>query len=92
MSKIPAHPVEGIIIPKASRILLTAFWQTYPKLRKECLRKYGFDPITEEAAYWRFGLAEPDHRTVLRDLRRNDGRFTPALVRRWELEELEASG
>jgi len=63
-------------------------------LRRGCLRKYGFDPIDDETAYWRYGLAEPDHRDVLREVRRNGNRFSIELVRRWEIEEagIESAG
>lgn len=82
-------PVEGLRIPKASRLALTAFWKHYPALRQGCLKKYGFDPITAEKSYWRFGLAESDHRDVLRRVRQNGMRFTLDLVKRWERQELE---
>lgn len=82
------HPVDGLRIPEASRAELVRFWRAHPVLRRGCLRKYGFDPIHDEEAYWRFGLAEPDHRDVLRAVRRNDNCFALALVRRWEAEEL----
>lgn len=85
MSKL--RPVEGLRIPADSRDALRRFWRAYPALRRGCLSKYGFDPIDEEEAYWRFGLAEPDHRDVLRAVRRNGNRFSRALVKRWEVEE-----
>jgi hypothetical protein len=81
------QPVEGLRIPAASRTELIRFWSAHPALRRGCLRKYGFDPIDDEEAYWRFGLAEPDHRAVLRAVRRNNNRFSLALVQRWEIEE-----
>ncbi|HSX23427.1 MAG TPA: hypothetical protein VLE97_11690 [Gaiellaceae bacterium] len=82
------RPVEGIRIPPESRRALTKFWRAHPALRKGCVAKYGFDPIDEEAAYWRFGLAEPDHRDVLRSVRRNNNVFSAAHVKRWEIQEL----
>lgn len=86
--KAKLRPVEGLWILAEARAELTRFWKAYPMLRRGCLRKYGFDPIDEEEAYWRFGLAEPDHRKVLRAVRRNGNRFSLALVKRWEIEEL----
>jgi len=86
--KSKLRPVEGLRIPAASRKELTKFWRKYPALRKGCLDKYGFDPIDDEAEYWRFGLAEPDHKDVLRDVRRNDNVFSLPLVKRWEEGEL----
>lgn len=88
--KSKLRPVEGLRIPAASRRELTKFWRTYPALRKGCVSKYGFDPIEDEAEYWRFGLAEPDHRAVLRDVRRNNNVFSLPLVKRWEEGELRA--
>jgi hypothetical protein len=82
------RPVEGLRIPAESRRELIRFWRAHPVLRSGCLRKYGFDPIDDEAAYWRLGLAEPSHRDVLRAVRRNDDVFALALVKRWEVEEL----
>ena len=82
------RPVEGLRIPVDSRSALIKFWCEHPALRRGCLIKYGFDPIDEEAAYWRFGLAEPDHRDVLRAVRRNNNVFSLAHVKRWEIEEL----
>jgi hypothetical protein len=81
------HPVEGLRIPADSRDALIRFWRAHPGLRRGCLSKYGFDPIDDEEAYWRFGLAEPDHRDVLRAVRRNDNNFSLPLVKRWEVEE-----
>lgn len=86
MSKL--RPVEGLRIPAASRRELTKFWRAYPALRKGCESKYGFDPVDEEKSYWRFGLAEPDHRDVLRDVRLNNNVFSLPLVKRWEEGEL----
>lgn len=88
--KSKLQPVEGLRIPADSRRALIKFWRKHPALRKGCLRKYGFDPIEEEAEYWRFGLAEPDHRNVLRDVRRNNNVFSLPLVKRWEEGELRA--
>ena len=81
--------VEGLQIPPASRSELNRFWRAHPALRKGCLRKYGFDPIDEEEAYWRYGLAEPDHLSLLRAVQQNNGIFSLALVKRWEVEELK---
>lgn len=86
MSKL--RPVEGLRIPAAARRELTRFWLAHPDLRMGCLSKYGFDPIDEEAAYWRFGLAEPDHRDVLRSVLRNSSVFSLRHVKRWEADEL----
>ena len=83
------RPVEGLRIPADSRAELNRFWRAHPTLREGCLSKYGFDPIDEEEAYWRYGLAEPGHANVLRAVRRNKNIFSPALVRRWEVEELK---
>jgi hypothetical protein len=83
--------VEGLRIPPNSREALNRFWKTHPTLRKECLTKYSFDPINEEASYWRFGLAEPDHKDVLRAVRQNRNVFSLELVKRWQIEELRAS-
>lgn len=88
MSKL--RPVEGLRIPADSRSELVRFWRAHPTLRKGCVSKYGFDPIDEEEAYWRFGLAEPDHHDVLRAVRRNKNIFSRALVKRWEIGELKA--
>jgi hypothetical protein len=52
------------------------------------LHKYGFDPIRQEAAYWRYGLAESDHTDVLCAVQRDGGVFARAHVKRWEIEEL----
>jgi len=82
------RPVEGLRIPADSRSELIKFWRAHPTLRRGCLTKYGFDPINEEEAYWRFGLAEPDHRNVLRAVRRNNNVFSLAHVKRWEIQEL----
>jgi hypothetical protein len=87
MSKL--RTVEGLRIPADSRRELIRFWHAHPTLRKGCVNKYGFDPIDEEEAYWRFGLAEPGHHKVLRMVRRNNSVFSRALVKRWEVEELE---
>ncbi len=81
--------VEGLHIPVDSRRELNRFWRAHPSLRKGCLRKYGFDPIDEETNYWRYGMAEPDHRSTLRAIRQNDDVFSLALVKRWEAQELE---
>jgi len=89
MSKL--QPVEGLRIPAAADRELTRFWQRQPGLRAGCLRKYGFDPIYAAADYWRFGLAEPPHASVVREIRRNGGVFSLPLVRRWEA-ELNAIG
>lgn len=86
MSKL--RPVEGLRIPAESRSELIKFWRAHPTLRRGCLSKYGFDPIDEEEAYWRFGLAEPDHQDVLRAVRRNNNVFSLAHVKRWEIQEL----
>jgi len=86
MSKL--QPVEGLRIPAAAREELINFWRAHPLLRRGCLNKYGFDPVSDEMAYWRFGLAEPDHRDVLRAVHRNNNCFSLPLVKRWELEEL----
>ena len=83
------RPVEGLQIPPASRSELNRFWRAHPALRKGCLRKYGFDPIDKEEAYWRYGLAEPDHLSLLRAVQRNNDIFSLALVKRWEVEELK---
>ena len=83
------RPVEGLRIPADARSALIRFWRTHPALRKGCLNKYGFDPIDEEADYWRFGLAEPDHVDVLRAVRSNNSVFSLAHVKRWETEELK---
>jgi len=82
------QPIEGLRIPADARQELTSFWKAHPELRRGCLSKYGFDPIDDESDYWRFGLTEPDHRDVLRAVRRDGNRFSLALVKRWELEEL----
>lgn len=82
------RPVEGLQIPEDSRRALTRFWHEHPDLRRGCLDKYGFDPIDEEAAYWRHGLAEPDHHDVLRAVQRDGGVFSLPHVRRWKIEEL----
>jgi hypothetical protein len=82
------RPVEGLRIPADARRALIRFWQAHPELRKGCLSKYGFDPIDEEADYWRFGLAEPDHSDVLRAVRRDGGVFSLSHVKQWKLEEL----
>lgn len=82
------RPVEGLRIPPDARSELIRFWRAHPTLRRGCLDKYGFDPIDAEAAYWRFGLAEPDHINVLRAVRRNGGVFSLPHVKRWEAEEL----
>jgi hypothetical protein len=82
------RPVEGLRIPADARRELIRFWRAHPALRKGCLNKYGFDPIDEEANYWRFGLAEPDHGDVLRTVRCNRNIFSLAHVKRWEVEEL----
>jgi hypothetical protein len=86
--KAALTPVEGLRIPADARRELTRFWKMHPALRRGCLDKYGFDPIEEEAEYWRFGLAEPDHRGVLRDVRENGNVFSLPLVRRWMIGEL----
>ena len=86
MSKL--SPVEGLRIPADFRRELINFWRAHPVLRKGCLSKYGFDPIDEEEAYWRFGLAERDHRDVLRAVRRNNNIFSLAHVKRWAVQEL----
>jgi hypothetical protein len=83
------HPVEGLQIPEDSRMELVAFWRAHPALRKGCLRKYGFDPIDEEEAYWRFGLAEPDHQNLLLAVRRNHDVFSLPFVKRWKVEEMK---
>ena len=85
------RPVDCLRIPADARHELTCFWQAHPKLRKGCLEKYGFDPIDDEADYWRFGLAEPDHRDVLRAVRRAGGVFSLPYVKRWEIEELRGA-
>ena len=82
------RPVEGLRIPSNSHDELIRFWTAHPALRRGCLRKYGFDPIHDEEDYWRFGLAEPDHRDVLRAVRRAGGVFSLPHVKRWEIEEL----
>jgi len=82
------QPVEGLRIPADARRELNRFWQGHPELRAGCLSKYGFDPIDKAADYWRFGLAEPAHADLLRDVRGNGGVFSLPLVRRWEAEEL----
>ena len=87
MSKL--RPVEGLRIPADSRSELIRFWRAHPTLRKGCVSKYGFDPIDEEEAYWRFGLAEPGHHKVLRAVRRNNNIFSRTLAKRWEVEELK---
>ena len=84
------RPVDGLRIPADARSELIRFWRTHPELRKGCLNKYGFDPIAEEADYWRFGLAESDHVDVLHAVRSNGSVFSLAHVKRWETEELDA--
>ena len=83
------RPVETPRIPTESRRSLNTFWRAHPDLRQGCVDKYGFDPIDEEAAYWRFGLAEPDHANVLRAVRQNKNVFSLPLVRRWARQELQ---
>ena len=61
-ANVQAPTGRGIAIPTDARRELTRFWRAHPDLRKGCLDKYGFDPIDEEVAYWRFGLAEPGRR------------------------------
>ena len=87
MSKL--RPVEGLRIPADSRRELIKFWRAHPALRRGCLSKYGFDPIDDEEDYWRFGLAEPDHRNLLSAVRRNNNVFSLAHVKRWKIQELE---
>jgi hypothetical protein len=86
--KAQLTPVEDLQIPADARRELTRFWKKHPALRKGCLDKYGFDPIEEEADYWRYGLAEPAHRGVLRDVRRNGNVFSLPLAKRWARGEL----
>jgi hypothetical protein len=83
------QPVEGLQIPADSRRELNRFWRSHPALRKGCVSKYGFDPINEEHAYWRFGLAEPGHKDTLRAVRKNGNVFSLPHVKRWMQQELE---
>jgi hypothetical protein len=82
------QPVDGLRIAADADRELTRFWQSHPELRAACLRKYGFDPIDEAADYWHFGLAEPPHAHLAREVRQNGGVFSLPLVKRWEAEEL----
>lgn len=82
------RPVEGLRIPANARRALRRFWDAHPNLRRGCLDKYGFDPVDQEADYWRYGLAEAPHVDLLRAVRRSGGVFTLPLVKRWEAEEL----
>ena len=78
-----------IVIHAPARKILNAFWETHPSIRAKCVKKYGFDPILEEAKYWPPGIREKDHANILRDLKLNNYVFSVSLARRWVASELK---
>jgi hypothetical protein len=78
-------------IPKNTRLFLNAFWIRHPKKRKECVEKYGFDPIEDEEMYWMHGLAEKEHRSILRNVIANDGVFSLKFAKMWAASELRST-
>jgi hypothetical protein len=78
-------------IPKNARLFLNAFWINHPKKRKECVKKYGFDPIDDEEMYWMHGLAEKEHRSILRSVIANNGVFSLKYAKMWATSELRST-
>lgn len=78
-------------IPKNARLFLNAFWIRHPKKRKECVEKYGFDPIEDEEMYWMHGLAEKEHRSILRNVIANNGVFSLKFAKMWAASELRST-
>jgi 8-oxo-dGTP pyrophosphatase MutT (NUDIX family) len=87
----PPEPVRIKPLPADTRAELVRFWTEHPDLREACLDKYGYDPVENEDSYWAYGIAEPDHATVLDSVIRNGGTFTLDLALRWEQEELASA-
>jgi hypothetical protein len=73
-----------------ARLYLTAFWQDYPYKRKNCIKKYGYDPIIHETQYWIHGISEEEHSDVLAKIRANNNVFSLQLARKWANEELKS--
>ena len=78
-------------IPKNARLFLNSFWIRHPKKRKECVEKYGFDPIEDEEMYWMHGLAEKEHRLILRNVIANNGVFSLKFAKMWAASELRST-
>lgn len=66
---------------------LRNFWIDEPFLRKQCVKKYGYDPIENECKYWEHGIAEGDHKKVLFKIIKNFNTFSLPLAREWAIEE-----
>ena len=71
--------------------LLTEFWLDHDDLRKECTKKYGFDPIDAKLDYWKHGLAEPEHHEIAKAVQLHEGVFTLEMAEKWAKQELEAA-
>lgn len=79
-------PYYGMTLTPQARIFLHDFWIRYPKNRHACVTKYGFDPIIEEEKYWRYGIAEKDHSSILQKIKITK-KFTLPLARQWAIQE-----
>jgi hypothetical protein len=77
-------------IPHSARMFLNAFWVEHPKLRRSCIKKYGYDPLINDFAYFKHGLTEREHRNVLKQLNENRGVFSLQLAKKWAKSELKA--
>lgn len=80
-------PQEFKITPGA-KAYLNGFWAQYPNLRDGCKTKYGYDPVQQHRAYWRWGLSEPEHKDVLHEVMQNGGVFNAELAQKWAQEEV----
>jgi hypothetical protein len=77
-------------IPHGARMFLSAFWVEHPKLRRSCIKKYGYDPLINDFAYFRHGLNEHEHKSILKQLNNNRGVFSLQLAKKWAKSELNA--
>jgi hypothetical protein len=78
---------KQMLITPWARKFLNKYWQSHPKKRAECLKKYGHDPITDERHYWIKGIAEKPHANVLRSIKVNNNTFNLDLARLWAAQE-----
>jgi hypothetical protein len=70
-----------------ARKYLNAYWIENPQKRKECKKKYGFDPIFQEKMYWIKGITEKDHQSTLNLIKENKNVFNLKLAKMWSKQE-----
>lgn len=78
-------------IPQTTREFLTDFWKRHAVRRKECSRRYGYDPILNEKLYWHHGIREKEHASVLKRIIANKGVFSLSIAKAWAESELRTA-